>query len=608
MVFDALNVSLVASDAISDALNSVGLAASEAGDDAGEAKIEFGSFESALEEVEDEALGVAVSNQVLANSIDEIGDEATGSAVEVGGLRAALSGLDDDADILSDTAVGLTGSLGPVRGRISSVAAVAGAASVPLAGLATSLGGVAAGAGAAAGGIGLLSFGGLQREAERMAATNEDLADSGEALEEIFANFGQEVKAATEPLQTAANTEFAFSGMEGFVELAGMASTSVASITPELQELASSVGGSALENAPAIFDELETTVVELQPALEGLGSVFDMLPGAIAFLREQGVQLAPALGDLALGFGRATAGAGALGVDLLSFVIPALTTTLNLLGFLGGVAAAVPDPLLAGAGAAVIAAAAMATYGGATGVAAAATGALTAALGALTAPITAPIAAIAALVGVTTAAISAFGLWDDILGGFLGVWNGIVGAVEFGINTFLGLYDALGLLGPILFPGVAALFALRDALGLVGDLLSWLGDIAGDVFGFIGSLIDAIVEKIDGIIGVIDDVTDALGLGSGGADIGGDAGEVDLGALEAGGGSDDSDDSGGGGSSGPPPAPPAPAGASSGGSTTNNYDFSGADFGGSGGGPTEVQEAVQEANREDRAREDGRSA
>lgn len=739
MVFDALNVSLVASDAISGALRNVGMAAGEAGDEAVQAGAEFGSFSSALDAVDDEAMSVAVGNRTLAESIEDVGDEATQSSGKIAGFRAALSGLGstdagaslnaipdsaleaadsaetlklrlrqaqdsaesfadnlnalngdardaaadaieasdgleglslrlrraggdaeaaaddlekldestlelldssvasatglrtlrtqideagDDArdaaddfdrldravDTLDTSSVGLTGALGPVRGRISSVAAVAGAASVPLAGLATSLGGIAAGAGAAAGGIGLLSFGGLQREAERMAATNEDLKNSTEALEQIFANFGQEVKAATEPLQTAANTEFVFSGMEGFVELAGMASESVASITPELQALASSIGGSALENAPAIFAELETTVVDLKPALEGLGSIFDMLPGAIAFLREQGVQLAPALGGLAVAFGRATAGAGAFGADLLSFVIPVLSTTLNLLGWLGGVAAAVPDPLLAGAGAAVIAAAAMATYGGVTGVAAAATSALVGAIGTLLAPVTLTIAAIAALVGATVAVISAFGLWGDIMGALAGVWNGIVGAIEFGINTFLSLYDALGLLGPVLFPAVGLFFLLGDAIGLVGDLFGWLAGIAGDVLNYIGGLIDWIVEKIGGLIDMIDAVTQALGIGGGGAVPGSDVGEVDLGALEAGEGGDDSDDSGGGGGGGPPPTAPAPTAPSSGEKTTNNYDFSGADFGGGASGPTEVQEAVQEANREDRAREDGRSA
>jgi len=75
MVFDALNVSLVASDAISGALRNVGMAAGEAGDEAVQAGAEFGSFSSALDAVDDEAMSVAVGNRTLAESIEDVGED-----------------------------------------------------------------------------------------------------------------------------------------------------------------------------------------------------------------------------------------------------------------------------------------------------------------------------------------------------------------------------------------------------------------------------------------------------------------------------------------------------------------------------------------------------
>ena len=776
-MFDALNVSLVAQDAISRSLRGIAGAADDAGSEATAASVEFGNFGEALDAVDDEAVATAVGNRQVASAVDEVGDEATESAAQVGtfqgalaslgatdvgsafgGLDSALSGLsgggigdqlsgeldaipdaaleasesvdvlqlrvdeagdqasafanrlnqlegeerdaarqaidasesitalqlrlrraggeaedaadeleqlgDASASLVDDALTGASGirtlraqtdevgddasraareiddlgdemlqtaaksqvldasldatggsasslgaRLGPLGGSLKTVGLVAGAAAPPLFGVASALGGVATGAGAAAGGLGAIAFGGLQREAERMAATSSELEDSGEAMEQIFSNWGDALKEATDPLQTVANTEFVFSGMEGVVELVEMASESIASLAPTIRDLSSSLGSRILQNAPAIFDELEKTVRALAPMFKSWQSVIGDIPGAIAFLRKEAVQLGPALASFTGSAVRAAASIADLGSDILVFALPPLSLLVDALGFVAGVAAAIPKPLQAASIAAIVAAAAYVTYGGAAGIAAAATGALATAIGVLTAPITGAVLAVAALAGAVAGIITYFGWWDDILAALVGTWNTIVGTVEWAINTFLSLYDALGMLGPILFPGIAILTNLGEIVDWVGGMLSWLAGVAADIFGTIMDVLGMVADAVSATIEVIDGVTDAVGLD----DVVDDSDmntDVDLSSLEAQSGDGDDESGGDGSDDGGPPSQPQAASSTSGeGSSETTYDFSGADFSGSDESKVKsaVEEAVKEANREDRAREDGRA-
>ena len=429
-------------------------------------------------------------------------------------------------------------------------------------------------------------------------------------MERIFSNWGDALKEATDPLQTVANTEFVFAGMEGVVELVEMASESIASLAPTIRDLSSSLGSRILQNAPAIFDELEKTVRALAPMFKSWQSVIGDIPGAIAFLRKEAVQLGPALASFTGSAVRAAASIADLGSDILVFALPPLSLLADMLGFVAGVAAAIPKPLQAASIAAIVAAAAYITYGGAAGIAAAATGALATAIGVLTAPITGAVIAVAALAGAVAGIITHFGWWDDILGALIGTWNTIVGTVEWAINTFLSLYDALGLLGPILFPGIAILTNLGEIVDWVGGMLSWLAGVAADIFGTIMDVLGMVADAVEATVSVIDAVTDAVGLD----DVVEDSDmstDVDLSSLEAESQSGDDDGSDAGSNdddppSQPPAAAPTTSSEESGGDT---YDFSGADFSGSDESKVKsaVEEAVKEANREDRAREDGRA-
>ncbi len=601
----------------SESVDALALRLRSAGGDAEAAADDLNDLDAAALQLVDDALASSAGMRTLRSNIDEAGDEASQAAREIEDLgdealqsAAKSQALSASMDSTARSSSNLAARLGPIGGSLQTVGIVAGAAAPPLFGLASALGGVATGAGAAAGGLGAIAFGGLQREAERMAATSSELEDSGEAMEKIFSNWGDALSDATDPLQTVANTEFVFSGMAGVVDLVEMASESVANLAPTIRDLSSSFGSSVLENAPSIFDELEKTVRALAPMFKDWQSVIGDIPGAIAFLRKEAVQLGPALASFTGSAVRAAASVADLGSDILVFALPPLTILIDMLGFVADVAASIPKPLQAAAIASLIAAAAFATYGGVAGFAAAATGALATAVGILTAPISGTALAIAALIGAVAGIITYFGWWDDILGALIGTWNTIVGVVEWAINTFLSLYDALGLLGPVLFPGIAILTNLGKIVDWVGGMFAWLAGVAADIFGTIMDVLGMVADAVEATVSVIDAVTDAVGLD----DVVSDSDmstEVDLSSLEAESQSGDGDDSDDGGDDGddPPSQPPAAAATSGGDSGGTTYDFSGADFSQTDESKTKsaVKEAVKEANREDRAREDGRA-
>lgn len=655
MVFDALNVSLVASDAISGALRSIARSAGSAGNAAAEAGVEFGSFESALDEVSDEAIGLVAGNEAVAasidevddeaaeaaatagvfsralggiadkapaaviansrvaNSIDDVGDEATEAAGKLAVLRAALAvatpsvgGLTDATDGLSDAIGGLSATLGPFSGRLKRIGILAGALSAPVGGVISALGGVASAAAGAAGGLGLLAFAGLQKEAEELAASSDDLADSGEALEQILSNVKQAAIDALAPLQTAANAEFALAGLAGVVTLIEDAAEVTAEFAPVLRSLGTEVGADVLAAVPAILRELLVTTDRLSPLLTDLSGALRSLPGAIAFLRGEAAQLAPELGSVSVSFLRAAAGVSKLGTDLLDVLLPPLAITLDLIGFLANALAAIPQPVVVASVAFIGLAAAYSLASVAGGALLTVTSALAGILGTLFAPITVTVGAILALVAATAAIIEAFGLWDDIVGAFVAGWNSFIGAIETGINLLFDLYDALGVLGPILMPGIAVLQNFDAVVRMVGEALDTLASIADDVFSAIETRLARFAERLSFVVDLIDLATDAAGLdGEMTMSEGAASTEADLSALKAGERGDDSDQGASGPQRGGGAARRRAPGAGQ--TTVNNYDFSGADFGGEKGREkTAIQKAVREANREDRAREDGR--
>jgi hypothetical protein len=348
---------------------------------------------------------------------------------------------------------------------------------------------------------------------------------------------------------------------------------------------------------PAIFRELLVSADRLAPLLTDLSGALRSLPGAIAFLRGEAAQLGPELGSITVSFFRAAAGVSKLGTDLLDVLLPPLALTLDLIGFVTNALAAIPQPVVVASVAFLGLAAAYSAASVAGGALLSITSALTTLLGAIFSPITVTVGAILALVAATGAIIEAFGLWDDIVGAFVGIWNGFIGAVESGINLLFDLYDALGVLGPVLLPGIAILQNFDKIVRVVGGALDTLAGIVDDVFSEIERRLNLVFDSLSVAIDRLDVVTNRLGLDGPMTD-GAASTEVDLSSLEAGGG----DGSGGGDGTG------TAAAAAGGGTTVNNYDFSGADFSGTERGQqkTAIQKAVREANREDRAREDGR--
>lgn len=502
-MFQALNAVLSADNLITPALHSIGNAADEAGEQAVESAVQFGSFGSALDNVSDEAVGLAIGANQAEGQVDELGEEATESAIQLQGLQRAITGTSRSA--ISAEFAGLTGPL-------SQISPLATAATPALLGLSSALGGLAVAGGAAAAGIGALAFGGLQRKAEQMAASSAKLKSASAAMQQIFKNFGKRMKQATEPLQTVANTEFVMAGLDSAVELVGLFSESVADLAPLLRGLASTLGATIMQTAPDIFAELETTVRALAPVFRDAIGILEQLPAAIAFLRRQAIQLAPELGSVALSAINAAAAVAQFGTDILAVVLPATAFLLDAIGGLAGVLNALPNAVTVAVPALGALTVAMAGLSAASWSTLAALVPLSGTLVAIAGAISAPIVAIAALGAAIVGIITYFGWWDAILNTLQGTWNAIVGAVQWGINTMLRLYDALGILGPVLMPGIAILTHFGDIVEMVGGVLKWLAGVAKSVFSWIGDALSQVASVLRDVIGVIDQVTNAAGL------------------------------------------------------------------------------------------------
>lgn len=589
-MFEALNVSLLASDTISESLRGIGMAADSAGDAAAESGVEFGAFGEALDSVDDDALAMAVGANTAKGAVDELGDEALQSSVE-------LQALDSQMDDVARSSVGLAGSLGPLRGGLSTIGPLAAGIVPPLISLSGALGGVAAAGGGAAAGIAAIAGAGLQRQAENMAAASSQFEDSGEAMESIMSDFKGAISEAFEPLKTAANTEFAMSGLEGAVELAHAAAEGFAQMQDTLRPLASTFGAAVLESAPAVFDELDTTIQELTPTLEGFANAIRDIPAAIAWFREQAVALQPELGSTTTSALGAAAAVGSFGTTILELVLPPLSVALDILAWTANLLAGIPKPVLAAAAAFGIYAAVVATYGGVSAAASAATWSLVGAIATLTAPISGTALAIAAVVGAIAGVITYFGWWDDILGALTTVWNALISYIEFSLRIWYTVKKVISQL-------IGTFVDLVLTVTGLGAVLDWLGDMWNWIVGVVYDSIDAILGWIDSAVSALQDLMNwAMSVVNAipgvNIDFGNIQKTINLDGLKADDGDDDGDD-------GDDRSPEQTTGEGAQKKTEQHYDFSGADFGGASQSQVErtVEEAVRKANRESRARED----
>lgn len=549
------------------------------------------TFAEQLQDVSTGSMEASSALALAARQMDDTGDEALSSAVQVEALDAALDDLDG-------TSGGLSASMGPLRGGIGSMAVTASAAIPVVAGLGSALGGLAAAGGAAAAGIGAIAFGGLQRKAENMAAASSKFADSGEAMQAIFENFGSQLKEATEPLQTAANTEFVMSGLEGAIELVGIASRGFAQMAGTLREVGSMFGGAILASAPAVFDELDTTLTALMPSLAAFASMIRDIPQLIAFLRQSAVRLQ----DELIGFGgasvAATAGLAQLGTGLMEVVLPPLSVLLGLVGRVAGAIGSLPKPLFAAALAATVAGAAYTWYTGTAIAATTATGALIAAIGVLTAPISATAAAIGVLAGVVAGVITYFGLWSSIIEFAAGVWNALVSVIEFAVEVSYAMFQVMrDLVGPLAFL-LNPLGAVIWTIANLGEIIKFVGGVFDWFMGIVDTVISTVMGWVDTAIGAIQQLMDwAMSVVNAIPGVSVDFGDiqetVNFDGLKAG-----------------EETESAPEDKDEGRTkkeAQNHYDFRGADFSGSSQSQVEqtVAEAVRKANSESRAREDG---
>jgi len=590
-MFEALNASLLATETISRAMNSAANATEMAGDEAVQSGVEFGSLGSALDQVDDEAIEMGVGMRTAKGAVDEMGDEALEAALETKALDSAM----DDA---AASSLGLAASMGPLRGSIGTMGPLVAGVVPPLFGLAGALGGVATAAGAAAGGIAAIAFGGLQRRAENMAAASSEFESSAEAMKAIFEDFGSELKEATEPLQTAANTEFVMSGLEGVVDLVGIASRGFAQMAGTLREVGSMFGGEILASAPAVFDELDATLTALMPSLEALASMLGDIPQLIAFLRESTVRVQSEIIGLGGAVVDAAAGLTTLGVAILDVVLPVLNPLLSLIGWTATLIGSLPEPVLAAAGAFAVYTAVVAVYGSVAGAAAAATGVLAGAIGVITAPISATAVAIGALIGAVVGIITYFGLWGDIIEFVAGVWNALVSIVEFAIEVTYGMVLAIeDLLGPLTFL-LGPLGVVIWTIANLGEIIKFVGGVFDWFMGVVNTVISTVMGWVDTAIGAIQQLMDwAMSVVNAIPGVSVDFGDVqetiNLDGLKAG----EKTES----------APEDKDEGKTKEESKNHYDFRGADFGNASQSQVEqtVTEAVRKANSESRAREDG---
>jgi hypothetical protein len=494
------------------------------GDSATATVTELRQLGESAEGLVDDQVAAATTTDELADEVDDLGDESIESAAEVGSLRSSMCALDDVGVNLGPftTSLGrLLPLLAPLAAGLSSVAGAAGAVGV--------------GFGAIGGaGLGML-FGGLTSRAEELAAQSSEIEDASEGLEEIFSQFGQAARDALEPLQTEEFEGFAMGALSGVIEILRDGAQFAADFSDELDPVLDRLGSQFWNTEPEFFAELRRTASATLPYLEDfLSYLITAGPAALRWFREEGLETVDALGSFSVQAIDTAASLASVGNVLINTVVPGLTALTGAVDAALEGFRALPDTLEYAAIGAAVATVAASGLAVALGSAATAGGALAAVLGVLSLPISGTTAAIAGLVGATAGVISYFGAWGDIVGMLVGIYNGFIEYIEYSINLWVGLAQAIA--------NAAMSFGfVASAVEMVGGLIDWLGglldwamDKLEDVARFVGRLVGAIDQFIDSVA----DATD-------------EAGGVSLDEYKAGGGGDGED-----GSDGGPGAPP----------------------------------------------------
>lgn len=589
----------------------------EVNSELGEGAAQSAVYAEGMDEVAQEQAEAAAAAALLDDRVESVGDEMLQSAAFAELFGESLDDIDDS---------GLRATLGGISGSITKVAAVAAAASVPLAGLAAGLGSVAAFGGIGGLAAGALTAGGIQGMAEDTARLSSNLEDAAEAREQMMAGFKSDIADAFEPIQGQQAQQFAMENMEAVVDIAEDAGASLAGVQGTVYGVAGGLREATTATSPEVFAELATQTERLAPMFTQLEGAVRAVPGLIQATGNVAARLGPDLFTLGAASLDVAGGFISLGVAAGDTLLPFLSAVLFLTGGILSTFQALPAPLQNAAVAFTVAAGGAYLLSGGLGVLSGsmfattlATQGLIAALGTLTLPISGTAAAIAALIGVGVGLAAHFGVLDDAAGLLAVTWNFLLEGLELGINLFLGAANAIGnFLGPLslLIPGIGAVIFVishwneimgvaKGLIGSVGDAIEWLAKQADKYLGPVLDMLGGVADGIDQAGGV---QLDAAKAGTGGGSDGDD---------ESDGG--DSGPSPPGGGSPPPSAPaaqtrrrgPGPTGqsgasGSSGGETTvdnstQNYDVTVE----AAEDPDTTAERVVERLREERKRQDG---
>ena len=489
------------------------------GDSATATVAELHHLGESAEALVDDQVAAATTTHELADEVDDLGDESIEAAAGVGSLETSVGGLDNvgvNFGPFSTSVARLLPMLAPLAAGLFSVAGAAGA--------------VGAGFGAIGGvGLGML-FGGLTSRAEELAAQSSEIEDASEGLEEIFSQFGQAAQNALEPLQTEEFEGFAMGALSGVLEILRDGAQFAADFSSELKPVLDRLGSQFWNTEPEFFAELGRTASATLPYLERfLSYLITAGPAALRWFREEGLETVDALGSFSVQAIDTAASLASVGNVLINTVVPGVTALAGAADWALETFRALPDPLEYAAIGAAVAAVAASGLAVALGSATTAAGALAAVLGVLSLPISGTTAAIAALVGATAGVISYFGAWGDIVGMLVGIYNGFIEYVEYSINLWLGLAQAIA--------NAAMSFGfVASAVEMVGGLIDWLGGLLDWVVGKLKGVAEFVKDLAEAIGEVIDSVADATD----------EAGGVSLDEYKAGGDGDGEDGSDGG--------------------------------------------------------------
>ncbi len=436
------------------------------------AQASAGLFENRMEELKEEVqqttgalgslaaadAGVAASfvqasstAKVLEERIDEVGDEAKETTAEVTGLRTALASM---ATVIGRASV----NIGPFNTKVRYAVlalplliALVGAATTAFAGLAVAVV-------AATGALAALFAGGILVQLDQMERHMASIENRMDAMSELASMFADSLEEVTEPLQTIASQEAALNILSGMLQIAGDLANSAAYLQSQFGAVGERLDEIFWAEEAQGIAELEKLIIELLPYLERLTrSLLRGIPDLLRWLRTETDKLLPSMGSFINTIIVTAKELTELGGVLMRIVLPPLSLLLFMINPLLDALSEVPPSLYAAATAFTLTSVALYTYSGGISLAAAGTWAFNAALAvteALLAPFTAGLSgatlAIAALAGVTAGAITYFDAWNDTINMAIGVWNFAIETLEFLINSFIILSNAIwDLQGPL---------------------------------------------------------------------------------------------------------------------------------------------------------------